>query len=190
LYDLVKGRTLVLYPDPELRQHVLNAIALETPRGFRIAKEKARKKIDGCVALSMAVCAAMDQPVLAPWSFFSEGRRLGSTVADFVGSVTSSITHALHTTDTMLTSAQRSFTEPAKPVRSIESIERLDEGCRSPEEQARLDAHYAQRAARHIPSPLEDYVQRHGVYFPESGTMPVAQDEMLERIRQEFNQWR
>ena len=129
-----------------------------------------------------------------PWVFFSEGRALGSTLVNTVKDLTSAVAHAIGTaltaTDKALDHAQRSFTEPAKPVRSIESIERLDEGCRSPEEQARLDEYYAQRAARHIPSPLEDYVRRHGVFFPERDTMPTADNEAMERIRQEFNQWR
>lgn len=60
LYDLLKGRNLVLYADDELRQQALNTIAVETPRGLRIAKEKASKKIDLAVALSMACVAALD----------------------------------------------------------------------------------------------------------------------------------
>jgi len=60
LYDLLKGRNLVLYPDDELRQQALNTIAIETPRGFRIAKEKASRKIDLIVALSMACVAAVE----------------------------------------------------------------------------------------------------------------------------------
>ena len=34
-------------------------MAVENPRGWRIAKEKASKKIDAIVALAMACCAAM-----------------------------------------------------------------------------------------------------------------------------------
>jgi hypothetical protein len=34
-------------------------VAIENPRGWRIAKEKASKKIDAIVALAMACCAAM-----------------------------------------------------------------------------------------------------------------------------------
>lgn len=60
LYDLLKGKNLVLFADDDLRQQALNTVAIETPRGFRIAKEKASKKIDAIVALSMAVVAAID----------------------------------------------------------------------------------------------------------------------------------
>lgn len=60
LYDLLKGRNLVLYPDDELRQQALNTIAIETPRGLRIAKEKASRKIDAIVALAMACVAAVE----------------------------------------------------------------------------------------------------------------------------------
>ncbi len=60
LFDAVKTeRTLRCYPAPDLRTHVLNSVVVETPRGWRLAKEKASRKIDGCVALSFAVLAAM-----------------------------------------------------------------------------------------------------------------------------------
>jgi phage terminase large subunit-like protein len=54
IWDLLDGRNLVVYPNDRLREHALNAVALETPRGFRIAKDRARKKIDLFVALAMA----------------------------------------------------------------------------------------------------------------------------------------
>ena len=60
LYDVLKGRNLVLFEDDELRQQALNTVAIETPRGYRIAKEKASRKIDAIVALSMAIVAALD----------------------------------------------------------------------------------------------------------------------------------
>jgi phage terminase large subunit-like protein len=63
LYDLVKGRNLVLYEDAELRQQAMNTVAVEGPRGFRIAKEKASRKIDLIISLSMACVAALDEPV-------------------------------------------------------------------------------------------------------------------------------
>jgi phage terminase large subunit-like protein len=54
LYDLVKGGGIVFYPDKELRKEANVAIAKETTRGFRIAKEKTSAKIDQIVALAMA----------------------------------------------------------------------------------------------------------------------------------------
>jgi phage terminase large subunit-like protein len=45
LYGLIKGKNLVAYPDADMRAHVTNATGVETARGFRIAKEKASKKI-------------------------------------------------------------------------------------------------------------------------------------------------
>jgi hypothetical protein len=59
LFDLLNGKSLVLYPSDELRQQALSTVAIENPRGWRIAKEKASKKIDAIVALAMACCAAM-----------------------------------------------------------------------------------------------------------------------------------
>ena len=53
LYDAIMGRTLAHCGDPTLTEHVSNAVAVETPRGFRLAKEKTSRKIDAAVALSM-----------------------------------------------------------------------------------------------------------------------------------------
>jgi len=46
LFDLLKGRNVRLYPSEELRAQALATVAIESGRGFRIAKEKAAKKID------------------------------------------------------------------------------------------------------------------------------------------------
>ena len=62
LFDLLRSRRLVLYPDAALRQQAMNTVAIESPRGFRIAKEKASRKIDSIVALAMACCAALEAP--------------------------------------------------------------------------------------------------------------------------------
>jgi hypothetical protein len=59
VFDLLNGQNLVLYPSDELRQQALSTVAIENPRGWRIAKEKASRKIDAIVALAMACCAAM-----------------------------------------------------------------------------------------------------------------------------------
>src|SRR5439155_8920831 len=61
LFELVRGRGLVMYPDAELRRHVLNAVAVETGRGWRLAKEKSSRKIDGVVALSFACLDAIQK---------------------------------------------------------------------------------------------------------------------------------
>jgi len=59
LFGVLNGENLVLYPCDELRQQALSTVTIENPRGWRIAKEKASKKIDEIVALAMACCAAM-----------------------------------------------------------------------------------------------------------------------------------
>jgi hypothetical protein len=64
LLDILTARALVLYPDDVLRQQALNTTCIESPRGFRIAKEKASKKIDAVVALAMAVLAATEGEAL------------------------------------------------------------------------------------------------------------------------------
>jgi phage terminase large subunit-like protein len=60
LWDAVITRRLRAYPDPDLRSHVLNAIAVESDRGFRLAKAMSSKKVDLAVALSMTLVAASD----------------------------------------------------------------------------------------------------------------------------------
>ena len=63
LYELVKGGNLEVYPDDDIRRAIASAIAKETPRGWRIAKEKASQKIDVVVALAMAALAATEGQV-------------------------------------------------------------------------------------------------------------------------------
>ena len=60
LFDLLNGKNLRIYPAADMREQALNTVAVENPRGWRIAKEKARKKIDAIVALSMACVAAVE----------------------------------------------------------------------------------------------------------------------------------
>ncbi len=59
LYELIKGRGLVVYPDAAIRLAIQRAVAIETSRGWRIAKEKASHKIDVVVALGMAALGAV-----------------------------------------------------------------------------------------------------------------------------------
>ena len=61
LYTAIMGRSIAHYNDPVLNEHVKNAVAVETPRGYRLAKEKASLKIDAAVALSMAHWGALRQ---------------------------------------------------------------------------------------------------------------------------------
>jgi hypothetical protein len=80
LFELLTGKHLRLLPFDDLRAQALNTIAIERARGWRIAKEKASRKIDAIVALSMACVAALDQPVSGPLLFFCNGVRLGGSV--------------------------------------------------------------------------------------------------------------
>ena len=61
LFDLFTGRNLRLFENETLRQHVLNCVAVESTRGWRLAKERSSRKIDSAVALSMAVVAAVEE---------------------------------------------------------------------------------------------------------------------------------
>jgi phage terminase large subunit-like protein len=59
LYELILDERLVVYPDDGLRLAASRAIAIETPRGWRIAKDKQSHKIDVVVALAMAAYATV-----------------------------------------------------------------------------------------------------------------------------------
>src|SRR5262249_7449018 len=61
LYELIRSRNLIVYPDADLRLAVSRAVAIEGSRGWKIAKEKASHKIDVVVALGMAALAASQQ---------------------------------------------------------------------------------------------------------------------------------
>jgi hypothetical protein len=61
LYELVKGGNLSLYPDDFMRTCASHAVALQSSRGWRIAKEKTSFKIDVIVALAMAALAAIEK---------------------------------------------------------------------------------------------------------------------------------
>src|SRR5262249_5195479 len=76
LYELVKGRNLVVYPDDDLRRAMHQAVALETSRGWRIAKEKAAHKIDVVVALAQAALGSVKRQQMpgAGWLEFARQR--------------------------------------------------------------------------------------------------------------------
>ena len=59
LYSLFRDRNIVIYPNVDIRKSLLNAAAIESPRGFRIGKQTASRKIDLTVALAMACIAAV-----------------------------------------------------------------------------------------------------------------------------------
>jgi phage terminase large subunit-like protein len=90
LFELIKGGGLAAYPDADVRLAVQRCVALESTRGWRIAKEKASHKIDIVVALGMAALAAVRGGAsFDPESFFDVCRanenlpRLLSTQADW-----------------------------------------------------------------------------------------------------------
>jgi phage terminase large subunit-like protein len=62
LYELIQGGGIEFYRNDDIRLAISRTIALETPRGMRLAKEKSSHKIDVVIALAMAVHAAMAAP--------------------------------------------------------------------------------------------------------------------------------
>ena len=67
LFELIMQKNLILYPDTEMRLQASHTIALETQRGWRIAKEKTSHKIDAIVALAMAALAAVEKGNRSTW---------------------------------------------------------------------------------------------------------------------------
>jgi hypothetical protein len=64
LSGLLKNQYLMLYEDQQIRQHLLNAEAKESARGWRLVKKRASRKIDLAVALAIACKAAQDMLLL------------------------------------------------------------------------------------------------------------------------------
>lgn len=62
LYSLIKNRSLGLYDEPVIREHLINCQAKETPRGWRIVKGRQKsKKIDFAIALAQACLGAVQE---------------------------------------------------------------------------------------------------------------------------------
>jgi phage terminase large subunit-like protein len=68
LFELIKGKNLVVYEDAALRLAINRAVAVEGTRGWRIAKEKQSHKIDVVIALGMACLAAVKGQSNYDWS--------------------------------------------------------------------------------------------------------------------------
>jgi Phage Terminase len=66
LFELIRGHNIVMYPDPAIRLAMTRAIAVETPRGWKITKEKASHKIDVVVALGMSALASVQSATRVP----------------------------------------------------------------------------------------------------------------------------
>ena len=68
LFELLTGRNLRLYAADDLRTHALHTVAIDHPRGWRLAKDKASHPIDAITALAIALVAAIDAPTPAPYA--------------------------------------------------------------------------------------------------------------------------
>lgn len=70
LLEVIKRAELHHNADDTLSMHVLNAVPRYNDRGFTLQKSKSRGRIDGCIALALAVDQAMRPeealPVFAP----------------------------------------------------------------------------------------------------------------------------
>lgn len=63
LFNLVTGKNLRSYPDKTLREHIINAVGVETGSGVRMAKSTASRKIDIAAALAIACVTLLRGPM-------------------------------------------------------------------------------------------------------------------------------
>ena len=69
LADLIRHRNFSAYRDPEIRLALSRTVAVETPRGVRISKQKASHRVDIIAALSFAALAAVREGQVGdPWA--------------------------------------------------------------------------------------------------------------------------
>lgn len=61
LYDAIRYRFWTVYEAPDLREHVLNVVAVESPRGWKMSKGKDSEKMDGAVASGIAILTANER---------------------------------------------------------------------------------------------------------------------------------
>ncbi len=73
LYSLFRDKNIVIYPNVDVRKCLLNAAAIESPRGFKIG-QTASRKIDLTIALAMACIAAVreENAGLGTFNFYRE----------------------------------------------------------------------------------------------------------------------
>ena len=70
-------KNLILTDDEELEQQAQNAVAVESTRGQRLAKEKSGRKIDAIVALTIACLFATEEMNgCDAGAYFSQYRKL------------------------------------------------------------------------------------------------------------------
>lgn len=65
LFELIKGQNLAVYNDDAINRAIRQTVAVETTRGWRLAKEKTSARIDVVVALAQAALATVQQGQLS-----------------------------------------------------------------------------------------------------------------------------
>ena len=84
LFNAIVSGSIRHYKNNDLDEAVRNAIIQETPRGMRIAKEKATNKIDALIALSMAHHAAITEKVSGSWQVIQNPFYDGPPLSEYV----------------------------------------------------------------------------------------------------------
>jgi hypothetical protein len=210
LAQRLSSRTLILFPHARLREELLNLTYEVGPSGVRVL-DKGKIHQDHAVVVR-GIVAGLTGPVLPPLFFYSEGRFFGAPVetrsapglahrlSEAISTGLTTALQAIGMTGQALAAPVMHLTEAepqAYPThdghrRSIQELEQLDPGCRSSQEQSRLDQHYATQRRRHIDTPFETFLKRGGVHFPgiygDSST--EGSPDPMEQIRATFQRWR
>jgi phage terminase large subunit-like protein len=66
LFELIRARSILAYPNDDIHTALTHAIVKESARGLQITKEKSSHKIDVVVALAMAALAAVEGAIKVP----------------------------------------------------------------------------------------------------------------------------
>jgi len=77
LYDAIVFKRLTVFLCPDLREHVLNADAVEGPRGWKLLKRGEGQKVDGAIALAMALTAIQDVGAIPTYGIKFGGVEIG-----------------------------------------------------------------------------------------------------------------
>jgi len=155
LYDAIVSRALRHFGDPVLTEHINNAVAIETPRGFRLAKERTTRKIDAAVALSMAHFGALE---------LQKAGGVATAIHDPFASWPLNPGDVYHP---LLGYVRHLNTRPHPPGVSWENCKFRNKGCQACMEELERDGFYTQDAGAGVPmseaAARQDFLERSGI---------------------------
>jgi hypothetical protein len=184
LEPLLNSGRCALLDHPKLMQQLIGLVR----KGEKI--DHMGGEHDGHANSAAGVLVLVSRGALTPWTLFSGGRSITATVADFGASVLRSIGSGIAATEQAVTHALTPVNAKPMPIRSIAELEFLFPRDRTPEEEARLLAHYEKQKKDHVDSAFEQHVKRVGVWFPGESVPRGEFDQVMSDITEKFARWR